>query len=121
MQVLGAGAELMHHRHAAQVFELALRHREAAAGEDFDALVPSVLMSPPSDSVTRPRAISRKQFRRRPPIVLFVLLYGSMPVPAMLPLNLARAGNEGQCHSYLGTSRVSPVSTLVKQLAPASA
>jgi nucleoside-diphosphate-sugar epimerase len=46
LQVPGSGAELMHHVHAddvAQVFELAIRHRDAAAGEDFHAVAPSAL------------------------------------------------------------------------------
>jgi nucleoside-diphosphate-sugar epimerase len=46
LEVPGIGAELMHHVHAddvAQVFELALVQREAAAGEDFTAVAPSAL------------------------------------------------------------------------------
>ena len=42
----GIGAELMHHVHAddvAQVFERAIRHSDAAAGEDFHAVAPSAL------------------------------------------------------------------------------
>ncbi|KAA9393924.1 NAD(P)-dependent oxidoreductase [Kocuria coralli] len=44
--VPGSGAEMMHHVHAddvAQMFELAIRHREAAAGEDFNAVAPTAL------------------------------------------------------------------------------
>lgn len=46
LQVPGSGAELMHHVHAddvAQVFELAVEHRDAAAGEDFHAVAPTAL------------------------------------------------------------------------------
>lgn len=46
LRVPGSGAELMHHVHAddvAQVFELAVAHREAAAGEDFHAVAPTAL------------------------------------------------------------------------------
>ena len=42
----GMGVELMHHVHAddvAQAFELAVGHREAAAGEDFNVVAPSAL------------------------------------------------------------------------------
>lgn len=44
--VPGSGAELMHHVHAddvAQIFELAVANRDAAAGEDFHAVGPSAL------------------------------------------------------------------------------
>ena len=47
LRVPGSGAELMHHVHAddvAQVFELAIGNREAAAGEDFHAVAPTALM-----------------------------------------------------------------------------
>jgi len=46
LQAPGSGTELMHHVHAddvAQVFDLAIQHREAAAGEDFHAVAPSAL------------------------------------------------------------------------------
>jgi nucleoside-diphosphate-sugar epimerase len=46
LQVPGSGAELMHHVHAddvAQVFDLAVQHRDPAAGEDFHAVAPSAL------------------------------------------------------------------------------
>ncbi|KNC18643.1 epimerase [Arthrobacter sp. RIT-PI-e] len=46
LRVPGSGAEMMHHVHAddvAQVFELAVAHREAAAGEDFHAVAPTAL------------------------------------------------------------------------------
>src|SRR5262249_47027348 len=46
LQVPGLGAELMHHVHAddvAQLFELAIQNRDAAAGEDFHAVAPSAL------------------------------------------------------------------------------
>ncbi|RCK68330.1 NAD-dependent epimerase/dehydratase family protein [Desertihabitans brevis] len=42
----GTGSELMHHVHAddvAQAFQLALEHRDAAAGEAFDVVAPSAL------------------------------------------------------------------------------
>ena len=44
--VPGLGAELMHHVHAddvAQVFQLAVEHRDAAAGESFNVVAPSAL------------------------------------------------------------------------------
>jgi nucleoside-diphosphate-sugar epimerase len=44
--VPGLGAELMHHVHAddvAQAFELAVEHRDAAAGESFNVVAPSAL------------------------------------------------------------------------------
>jgi nucleoside-diphosphate-sugar epimerase len=44
--VPGLGAELMHHVHAddvAQAFQLAIEHREAAAGESFNVVAPSAL------------------------------------------------------------------------------
>jgi nucleoside-diphosphate-sugar epimerase len=44
--VPGLGAELMHHVHAddvAQVFQLAVDHRDAAAGESFNVVAPSAL------------------------------------------------------------------------------
>ncbi|WP_431798809.1 NAD-dependent epimerase/dehydratase family protein [Microbacterium kunmingense] len=46
LRVPGSDGALMHHVHAddvAQVFELALAHRDAAAGEDFHAVAPSAL------------------------------------------------------------------------------
>jgi nucleoside-diphosphate-sugar epimerase len=46
LRVPGIGAELMHHVHAddvAQVFELAIRRSEAAAGGDFHAVAPTAL------------------------------------------------------------------------------
>lgn len=46
LQVPGTGAETMHHVHAddvAQAFELAITHRDAAAGEDFNILAPTAL------------------------------------------------------------------------------
>lgn len=46
LRVPGLGAEMMHHVHAddvAQVFELAVTHRDAAAGEDFSAVSPAAL------------------------------------------------------------------------------
>ena len=44
--VPGVGAEIMHHVHAddvAQAFQLAVEHREAAAGESFNVVAPSAL------------------------------------------------------------------------------
>ena len=44
--VPGLGAELLHHVHAddvAQAFELAVEHREAAAGQSFNVVAPSAL------------------------------------------------------------------------------
>jgi len=44
--VPGLGAELMHHVHAddvAQAFQLAVEHRDAAAGESFNVVAPSAL------------------------------------------------------------------------------
>ncbi|NQX13414.1 NAD(P)-dependent oxidoreductase [Microbacteriaceae bacterium VKM Ac-2855] len=46
IRVPGSGAESMHHVHAddvAQVFELAITHRDAAGGEDFHAVAPTAL------------------------------------------------------------------------------
>lgn len=46
IRVPGSGAESMHHVHAddvAQVFELAVAHREGASGEDFHAVAPTAL------------------------------------------------------------------------------
>lgn len=46
LRVPGGGAQLMHHVHAddvAQLFELAVEHPDAAAGEDFHAVAPSAL------------------------------------------------------------------------------
>ena len=46
IEVPGIGAEFMHHVHAddvAQAFELAVTHRDAAAGEDFSVVAPSAL------------------------------------------------------------------------------
>lgn len=46
LRVPGSGAEHLHHVHAddvAQVIELAVVHREAAAGEDFHAVAPTAL------------------------------------------------------------------------------
>ncbi|GAB3999565.1 NAD-dependent epimerase/dehydratase family protein [Nocardioides marmoraquaticus] len=46
LRVPGSGAEHMHHVHAddvAQVVELALTHRDVAAGEDFHAVAPTAL------------------------------------------------------------------------------
>ncbi|MFG3340952.1 NAD-dependent epimerase/dehydratase family protein [Glycomyces sp. NPDC048151] len=46
LQVPGSGAEMMHHVHAddlAQAFELAVEHRDAAAGEDFNIVAPTAL------------------------------------------------------------------------------
>lgn len=46
LRVPGSGTETMHHVHAddvAQAFELALTHREAAAGEDFNIVAPTAL------------------------------------------------------------------------------
>jgi nucleoside-diphosphate-sugar epimerase len=46
LQVPGSGTELMHHVHAddvAQAFELAIEHRDAAAGEDFNIVAPTAL------------------------------------------------------------------------------
>ncbi len=45
-QVPGSGTETLHHIHAddlAQAFELALEHRDAAAGEDFNIVAPTAL------------------------------------------------------------------------------
>jgi nucleoside-diphosphate-sugar epimerase len=44
--VPGFGAELLHHVHAddvAQAFQLAIEHRDAAAGESFNVVAPSAL------------------------------------------------------------------------------
>lgn len=46
VQVPGSGSETLHHVHAddvAQLFELAVANRDAAAGEDFVAVAPSAL------------------------------------------------------------------------------
>jgi nucleoside-diphosphate-sugar epimerase len=46
LRIPGIGAELMHHVHAddvAQAFELAIAHRDAAAGEDFIVVAPTAL------------------------------------------------------------------------------
>ncbi|HET9168248.1 MAG TPA: NAD-dependent epimerase/dehydratase family protein [Actinospica sp.] len=46
LRIPGIGVELMHHVHAddvAQGFELAIGHRDAAAGEDFNIVAPSAL------------------------------------------------------------------------------
>ncbi|MGN6485546.1 MAG: NAD-dependent epimerase/dehydratase family protein [Thermomicrobiales bacterium] len=46
LQVPGSGTETMHHVHAddlAQAFELAITHREQAAGEDFNVVAPAAL------------------------------------------------------------------------------
>jgi nucleoside-diphosphate-sugar epimerase len=46
LAIPGMGAELMHHVHAddvAQAFELAIEHREAAAGQAFNVVAPSAL------------------------------------------------------------------------------
>lgn len=46
VRVPGSGMESMHHVHAddvAQLFELAVANREAAAGEDFNAVAPTAL------------------------------------------------------------------------------
>jgi hypothetical protein len=46
LKVPFSGAEMMHHVHAddvAQAFELAVEHRDAAAGEDFNILAPTAL------------------------------------------------------------------------------
>lgn len=46
LQVPGSGAEMMHHVHAddlAQAFEMAVEHRKAAAGEDFNIVAPTAL------------------------------------------------------------------------------
>ncbi|GAA1028567.1 hypothetical protein GCM10009557_14040 [Virgisporangium ochraceum] len=46
LDVPGIGAELMHHVHAgevAQAFQVAVDHRDAAAGEDFSVVAPSAL------------------------------------------------------------------------------
>ena len=46
LAVPGSGAELLHHVHAddvAQAFELAVTHRDAAAGESFNVVAPSAL------------------------------------------------------------------------------
>jgi nucleoside-diphosphate-sugar epimerase len=46
LAVPGLGAELLHHVHAddvAQAFQLAVEHREAAAGESFNVVAPSAL------------------------------------------------------------------------------
>jgi nucleoside-diphosphate-sugar epimerase len=46
LQIPGGGVELMHHVHAddvAQAFEQAVRHRDAAAGEDFNVVAPTAL------------------------------------------------------------------------------
>ena len=46
LRIPGVGTELMHHVHAddvAQAFELAIEHREAASGEDFNVVAPTAL------------------------------------------------------------------------------
>jgi nucleoside-diphosphate-sugar epimerase len=46
LRVPGSGTEMMHHVHAddlAQAFELAVEHRDAAAGEDFNIVAPTAL------------------------------------------------------------------------------
>lgn len=46
LTVPGNGTEMMHHVHAddvAQVFQNAIEHRDAAAGEDFNAVAPTAL------------------------------------------------------------------------------
>jgi nucleoside-diphosphate-sugar epimerase len=46
LAIPGSGAELLHHVHAddvAQAFELAIAHRDAAAGESFNIVAPSAL------------------------------------------------------------------------------
>lgn len=46
LRVPGSGMETMHHVHAddvAQAFELAVAHRDAAAGEDFNVVAPTAL------------------------------------------------------------------------------
>jgi nucleoside-diphosphate-sugar epimerase len=46
LAIPGSGAELMHHVHAddvAQAFELAVEHRDAAAGQAFNVVAPSAL------------------------------------------------------------------------------
>lgn len=46
LMIPGTGAELMHHVHAddvAQAFDQAVRHRDAAAGEDFNVVAPTAL------------------------------------------------------------------------------
>jgi nucleoside-diphosphate-sugar epimerase len=46
LAIPGLGVELMHHVHAddvAQGFELAIEHRDAAAGEDFNVVAPTAL------------------------------------------------------------------------------
>lgn len=46
LQIPGLGAELLHHVHAddvARAFELAIQHRYAAAGEDFNVVAPTAL------------------------------------------------------------------------------
>lgn len=46
LKVPGSGAEHMHHVHAddvAQVFDLAIQHPDAAAGQDFHAVAPTAL------------------------------------------------------------------------------
>lgn len=46
IEVPGSGTETLHHVHAddvAQAFELAVTHREAAAGEDFNVVAPTAL------------------------------------------------------------------------------
>ncbi|KND41861.1 NAD-dependent epimerase/dehydratase family protein [Streptomyces stelliscabiei] len=46
LRIPGSGAEMMHHVHAddvAQAFELAIEHRDTAAGEDFNIVAPTAL------------------------------------------------------------------------------
>jgi nucleoside-diphosphate-sugar epimerase len=46
LRIPGIGAELMHHVHAddvAQAFALAIEHRDAAVGEDFNVVAPTAL------------------------------------------------------------------------------
>jgi nucleoside-diphosphate-sugar epimerase len=72
--VPGLGAELMHHVHAddvAQAFQLAVEHRDAAAGESFNVVAPSALTARGFLAIaagwfgqpSRTRSVSWEEFR----------------------------------------------------------
>lgn len=74
LAVPGLGAELMHHVHAddvAQAFQLAVEHRDAAAGESFNVVAPSALTvrgfsaiaASWFDRSSRIRSVSWEEFR----------------------------------------------------------
>ena len=74
IELPGLGAELMHHVHAddvAQAFQLAVEHRDVAAGESFNVVAPSALtargfLSIAADwfgQIARTRSVSWEEFR----------------------------------------------------------